>query len=395
MSDADSIVLEGWLTKRGGMVKSWKKRWFQLSLDGVLRYYSSKGEKKPSGVINIKELRNVESVENDTNIPGVLFHVTVPSRTYYLIAETSEDARKWQRAVNLVFEGKIKSSKDLYLLRDPTKPVDETTFKEILDQPKETPTETTVLPEARPVPQLMKKIDVDKNRPEWESFHKRNMQIKTFTNWMNYRLSSRNIEIKDIGTDLCDGVALANLVEVITESVVSCNPNPTHHVHRIQNINHACKFMRDQGKDLPVVPAEAIIGGNVKQIMDLIWGIIYFYEIEPKEHGGRTGADGLLCWLQESTSTYPIKITDFSSCFQDGMILCALVDRFYPKIDFVNLTLYKKRENVKLALDTALEVWHVPRLFDVEDIVSEEPDTLSLLVYIAFCFQHVNLPHKE
>ncbi len=32
---------EGYLTKQGGKVKTWKRRWFSLDSDYVLRYYTN------------------------------------------------------------------------------------------------------------------------------------------------------------------------------------------------------------------------------------------------------------------------------------------------------------------------------------------------------------------
>ena len=43
---SSSIVKMGWLIKEGGVVKSWKKRWFILDGEtGLLTYYSTKKDK--------------------------------------------------------------------------------------------------------------------------------------------------------------------------------------------------------------------------------------------------------------------------------------------------------------------------------------------------------------
>jgi len=80
-----------------------------------------------------------------------------------------------------------------------------------------------------------------------------------------------------------------------------------------------------------------------------------------------------------------LTVTNFSYAFEDGLILCALFDSFYQRLGFQQLAKYKKRENIKLALDTAQTVWGVPKLFDEEDIYSE-PDEISIITYLALCF---------
>lgn len=48
-------VHAGWLTKRGGKIKSWKKRWFVLRDDLTLSYYKKEGvEKSKAGTIDVR-----------------------------------------------------------------------------------------------------------------------------------------------------------------------------------------------------------------------------------------------------------------------------------------------------------------------------------------------------
>ncbi len=42
-----SRVYSGWATKRGGFNKSWKRRYFVLTSDGLLSYYTSMDSYSP------------------------------------------------------------------------------------------------------------------------------------------------------------------------------------------------------------------------------------------------------------------------------------------------------------------------------------------------------------
>ena len=46
------LVTKGWLTKRGGTIKTWKRRWFVLT-ERSIRYFVDKSEKKLRGVIDL------------------------------------------------------------------------------------------------------------------------------------------------------------------------------------------------------------------------------------------------------------------------------------------------------------------------------------------------------
>lgn len=100
-----NAVRTGWLTKQGGTIKSWKKRWFVLSAN--LFYYKSQEDLYPAGVIALERaiIRPLSALPGK---PGLFrkaggsdrkgredvwcFSITTPSRTFYLQAP-SEDVR--------------------------------------------------------------------------------------------------------------------------------------------------------------------------------------------------------------------------------------------------------------------------------------------------------------
>ena len=46
-SRTSAPLMEGWLTKEGGTIKSWKKRWCVFA-DGQITYYTAPPSKAPS-----------------------------------------------------------------------------------------------------------------------------------------------------------------------------------------------------------------------------------------------------------------------------------------------------------------------------------------------------------
>ena len=57
-------IREGWLWKKGGRYKNWKRRWFILN-DGCLYYFEFTANKEPRGIIPLENV-NVREVEDKT-----------------------------------------------------------------------------------------------------------------------------------------------------------------------------------------------------------------------------------------------------------------------------------------------------------------------------------------
>lgn len=53
---------KGWLTKQGGRIKTWKRRWFILS-DNCLFYFKAPGDKEPCGIIPLESIRTNRRME--------------------------------------------------------------------------------------------------------------------------------------------------------------------------------------------------------------------------------------------------------------------------------------------------------------------------------------------
>ncbi|KAK2964828.1 putative PH domain containing protein [Blattamonas nauphoetae] len=94
---------DGWLTKRGHVVKNWKRRWFILKgLD--LFYFASKEDYKEKGGLNLKGY-SVEESDNECGKPNSLhlFNPTNPSaKELYFYADSKRDYDEWKEVLEYV-----------------------------------------------------------------------------------------------------------------------------------------------------------------------------------------------------------------------------------------------------------------------------------------------------
>ncbi|KAL4223475.1 hypothetical protein ACF0H5_016946 [Mactra antiquata] len=94
----------------------------------------------------------------------------------------------------------------------------------------------------------------------------------------------------------------------------------------------------------------------------------------------------LLEWCKAMTREYAdtIEITNFSSCWNNGIAFCALIHHFYPEaFDFKALDPKQRRKNFELAFDTAEKYADIAPLLDVEDMVRmQKPDWKCVFTYV-------------
>ncbi|XP_062394559.1 pleckstrin homology-like domain family B member 3 isoform X2 [Sardina pilchardus] len=94
----------GFLTKRGGRVKTWRRRWFLFDLDHRrLAYYTDQDEKKLKGVIYFQAIEEVyyDHLRTATSSPrpSLTFCVKTYERLFYLVAPSPEAMRIWMDVI--------------------------------------------------------------------------------------------------------------------------------------------------------------------------------------------------------------------------------------------------------------------------------------------------------
>ena len=100
-SEALFVVKEGWLTKQGGVFKTWKKRWF--SIIGRELFYSKEQGVGEKGKIELNE--NVQIDIAPESKKNYAFKIHTPNRIYVVYAESDEARKSWMDAINSVIKG--------------------------------------------------------------------------------------------------------------------------------------------------------------------------------------------------------------------------------------------------------------------------------------------------
>eukprot|EP01102_Stenamoeba_stenopodia_P014119 TRINITY_DN465_c0_g1_i1.p1 TRINITY_DN465_c0_g1~~TRINITY_DN465_c0_g1_i1.p1 ORF type:complete len:231 (+),score=50.13 TRINITY_DN465_c0_g1_i1:51-743(+) len=97
---------DGYLTKQGGLVKSWKKRWFILK-NNFLYYFKS-----PNHLSNTKGAVLLDdAMAQRAQFPGKShgFTIQTQDRLYYLYAASDLDAEDWINAINKAATSRMRS----------------------------------------------------------------------------------------------------------------------------------------------------------------------------------------------------------------------------------------------------------------------------------------------
>jgi calcium/calmodulin-dependent protein kinase I len=96
----DNVAYSGWMTKQGGLIKNWKKRWFVLRKNGDLDYYLDKSMKKKKGTLNVKGITctssDLDNVNKKKTNRGYLFAIETTFRTFLMYADTQADFNQWK-----------------------------------------------------------------------------------------------------------------------------------------------------------------------------------------------------------------------------------------------------------------------------------------------------------
>jgi len=89
-------------------------------------------------------------------------------------------------------------------------------------------------------------------------------------------------------------------------------------------------------------------------------------------------------WVQARLKDYPIPMTNFSTCWNDGLAFCALIHVFYPdNFDWFALDARDRRHNFTLGFEKAEELAGIYPLLEVDDMVKfKKPDWKCVFTYV-------------
>jgi serine/threonine protein kinase len=101
MSEALFVLKEGWLTKQGGVFKTWHKRWF--SIVGRKLFYSKERGKGEKGNVTLGESIIVDFAPETKKKNA--FKIITPTRVYYIVAKDEEERASWMTTLKSVIDG--------------------------------------------------------------------------------------------------------------------------------------------------------------------------------------------------------------------------------------------------------------------------------------------------
>ncbi|OBZ91436.1 hypothetical protein A0J61_00500 [Choanephora cucurbitarum] len=108
------------------------------------------------------------------------------------------------------------------------------------------------------------------------------IQIRTLTKWINAQLKLVDDHIDNIKTDLRDGKKLLKLLSVISNEPAPKPERMNMRIHQLANVAQALSFLeRHVGSDsMPDIGNEAIVNGDAKKTLALIFFIMLKYQIQ-------------------------------------------------------------------------------------------------------------------
>uniref|UniRef100_A0A3Q3W141 Calponin-homology (CH) domain-containing protein n=1 Tax=Mola mola TaxID=94237 RepID=A0A3Q3W141_MOLML len=219
------------------------------------------------------------------------------------------------------------------------------------------------------------------------------IQQNTFTRWCNEHLKCVNKRISDLQKDLSDGLKLIGLLEVLSQKKMyrkyHCRPN--FRQMKLENVSVALEFLEREHIKLVSIDSKAIVDGNLKLILGLIWTLILHYSIsmpmwedEDDEDAKKlTPKQRLLGWIQNKVPQLPI--TNFHRDWRDGKALGALVDNCAPGLcpDWEMWDPSQPVENAREAMQQADDWLGVPQVIAPEEIVDPNVDEHSVMTYLS------------
>ncbi|KAI1890362.1 hypothetical protein AGOR_G00152950 [Albula goreensis] len=219
------------------------------------------------------------------------------------------------------------------------------------------------------------------------------IQQNTFTRWCNEHLKCVNKRIADLQCDLSDGLRLIALLEVLSQKKMyrKYHQRPTFRQMKLENVSVALEFLDRENIRLVSIDSKAIVDGNLKLILGMVWTLILHYSIsmpvwedeDDDEAKKQTPKQRLLGWIQNKVPDLPI--TNFSQDWRDGKALGALVDSCAPGLcpDWETWDTVKPVDNASEAMQLADDWLGIPQVIAPEEIIDPSVDEQSVMTYLS------------
>jgi hypothetical protein len=104
------VVQSGYLFKKGGLIPSYKKRWFVLTQDALI-YYKKQNDTRGLGVVSHRDMIRCQDCERELEMEGqvyIEFNLFTRRRTYVLYCEKhkQKERQRWIQNLSRVMQRK-------------------------------------------------------------------------------------------------------------------------------------------------------------------------------------------------------------------------------------------------------------------------------------------------
>ncbi|GAM18684.1 hypothetical protein SAMD00019534_018590 [Acytostelium subglobosum LB1] len=231
------------------------------------------------------------------------------------------------------------------------------------------------------------------NARKWEE-----AQEKAFTNWVNSLLAKVGKRVDDVGTDLSDGVAFIQFLELLSQKKCKhkYNPEPKDKINKIQNLHIGMRFLEvDLGLKPRGVGPEDFYDGNKKMIFGFLWTLYRRFRISMIRDDGssalpdrdpteREAEENLLKWCSNMTG---FNITQFKTGFRDGAAFLSMAEKLADSNDaLAGLAGLDSIAKLAAVFDFAEKNLNIPKLLDAEDVAAGTADERTLMLYTSLFY---------
>ncbi|KAF7230569.1 transcript variant X2 [Nothobranchius furzeri] len=220
------------------------------------------------------------------------------------------------------------------------------------------------------------------------------VQKKTFTKWINAQFSKTGkTPIKDLFSDLRDGRKLLDLLEGLTNTVLTKERGSTR-VHSLNNVNKVLQVLHQNNVDLVNIGGTDIVDGNHKLTLGLIWSIILHWQVKDimkdiMSNLQQTNSEKiLLSWVRQCTRPNPeVNVLNFTTSWADGLAFNGILHHFKPDaFRWDQVLKMSPVERLDHAFTLAKNQLGIERLLDPEDVAVQLPDKKSIIMYVTSLF---------
>ncbi|EDV26089.1 uncharacterized protein TRIADDRAFT_55836 [Trichoplax adhaerens] len=219
---------------------------------------------------------------------------------------------------------------------------------------------------------------------------------EVYLTWANFHLANRDLKIKKIQHDFCDGILLCHLIELTSNHQLLHKVQQSQSVmSQINNVAILLEFMKNCGIKLTTKP-EDIVKGDIRSILSILWAIFIHFDVHGNDSTTylRTTAQAmkkLTKWCRDQlniTDKLDMKRTPFVKCYQDGKLLAGVIQK-YCKLPSSTADSYGGSPNDKLrhftsVIEAAENQLGIPNnLIRPSDILQGKADEHILLIFLA------------